>query len=102
MTINSKKKENLLEDYGLKPVPAEKRKHWLSIGVVWVGVAIVMSALLRGMMVGMGLGRISRVLLAFVFGELILIIMMALSGYIGARTGLSTPLIARTAFGDVG
>ncbi len=91
-----------LEDYGLTPVPKNKRKHWLSIGVVWVGVAIVMSALLRGMMVGMGLGRISHVILAFFLGELILIIMMALSGYIGARTGLSTPLIARTAFGNVG
>jgi cytosine permease len=94
--------KNFLEDFSLTPVPEKKRKHWLSIGVVWVGVAIVMSALLRGMMVGMGLGRLSHVLLAFLLGEVILIIMMALSGYIGARTGLSTPLVARTAFGNIG
>jgi cytosine permease len=94
--------KGFLEDYGLEPVPQEKRKHWLSIAVVWIGVAIVMSALLRGMIVGMGLGRLSRVILAFLLGEVILIIMMALSGYIGARTGLSTPLIARTAFGNIG
>lgn len=102
MSKVKKEKGSFLEDYSLKPVPLENRKHWLSIGIVWVGVAIVMSALLRGMMVGMGLGRLSCVALAFLLGEAILIVMMALSGYIGARIGLSTPMIARTSFGEIG
>jgi cytosine permease len=92
----------IFEDYSLSEVPKGKREHWLNIALVWVGVAIVMSALLRGMMVGMGLGSIPAVLLAYVLGELILIVMMALTGYIGAKSGLSTPLIARHSFGEVG
>ena len=95
-------KHEALEDYSLKPVPFEKRKPWLGIAMVWVGVAIVMSALLRGMMVGMGLGSIKRVLLAYVLGEVLLIGMMALTGFMGAKRGLSTPLLARISFGKRG
>jgi len=92
----------LFGDYSLKEVPRGKREHWLNIAFVWVGVAIVMSALLRGMMVGMGLGSISSLLLAYALGEGILIVMMGLTGYIGAKLGLSTPLIARRSFGEAG
>jgi cytosine permease len=91
-----------LEDFSLKPVPLAKRKSWIDIAVVWVGVTIVLSALLRGMMVGMGLGSTGRVLLAYLLGEVLLIGMMALTGYLGARHGLSTPLLVRRPFGEKG
>lgn len=91
-----------LEDYSLKEVPFEKRKSWVDVSMVWIGVAIVMSALLRGMMVGMGLGSIQRVILAYILGEVILIGIMTLTGYIGAKLGFSTPLIARVIFGEKG
>jgi cytosine permease len=70
--------------------------------MVWVGVAIVLSALLRGMMIGMGLGSIHRVLLAYLIGEVLLIGMMTLTGFLGARHGLSTPLLVRRSFGERG
>jgi cytosine permease len=91
-----------LDDYSLRPVPLEKRKPWLDIAVVWIGVAVVLSALLRGMMVGLGLGSLGSVLLAYLLGEVLLVGMMALTGFMGAKHGLSTPLLARRPFGEKG
>lgn len=95
-------RQEALEDFSLRPVPADKRKSWVDITMVWVGVAVVLSAMLRGMMVGSGLGSPGRVLLAYGLGELILIFLMSLTGYLGAKTGLSTPLLAARTFGPHG
>ncbi len=92
----------VLEDYSLEPVPSDKRKSWIELAVVWIGIAVVMSAIFRGMMIGMGLGRLSAVALSYILGETILIAIMALTGYIGAKTGLSTSLIANFSFGRIG
>jgi len=97
-----KEESQVLEDYSLEPVPSSKRKSWIELAVVWIGIAVVMSAIFRGMMIGMGLGRLSAVGLSYILGEVILIAIMALTGYIGARTGLSTPLIANFSFGRIG
>jgi cytosine permease len=91
-----------LEDYSLRPVPSGQRRSWFNIAVVWIGVAIVLSALLRGMMVGMGLGSVKAVLLAYLIGEGLLIGVMMLTGFVGAKQGLSTPLLARRPFGERG
>jgi len=61
-----------------------------------------MSAIFRGMMIGLGLGKVSSVILSYILGEFILIAMMGLMGYIGAKTGFSTPLIANFSFGRIG
>lgn len=95
-------KSQILEDYSLESVPEERRKSWIELAVVWIGIAVVMSAIFRGMMIGMGLGRLSAVVLSYLLGEVILIVVMGLTGYIGARTGLSTPLIANHSFGRIG
>jgi cytosine permease len=92
----------VLEDYSLEPVPTEKRRPWIELAVIWIGIAVVMSAIFRGMMIGMGLGRLQAVALSYLLGEVILIAVMALTGYIGARTGFSTPLIANYSFGRIG
>jgi len=96
------KKADVLDDYSLRSVPLDQRKPWIDVAMVWIGVAIVLSALLRGMMVGMGLGSITRVLLAYLLGEVLLVGMMTLTGFMGAQQGLSTPLLARMAFGERG
>ena len=95
-------KAELLEDYSLTPVPLEQRRHWISVAMVWIGVAIVMSAILRGMMIGMGLGSFKSLIAAYLLGEVMLIVMMGLTGFIGAKVGLATPLVARAPFGRVG
>lgn len=83
-------------------MPYDKRRPWIELAVIWIGIAVVMSAIFRGMMIGMGLGRMQAVVLSYLLGEIILIAVMALTGYIGARTGLSTPLIANFSFGRIG
>lgn len=98
----SDEKKEALEDYSLRAVPVERRKSWIDIAMVWIGVAIVLSALLRGMMVGMGLGSLRQVLMAYLLGEVLLIAMMTLTGFMGAKLGLSTPLLARISFGERG
>lgn len=96
------KNHTVLEDFSLEQVPSSQRKPWIDLAMVWIGAAIVVSALLRGMMVGMGLGSIESVLLAYLLGEVLLIGMMALTGFMGAKVGLSTPLLARISFGANG
>lgn len=92
----------LLEDYSLESVPLDRRKSWINLAVIWIGIAVVMSAIFRGMMIGLGLGQISSVVLSYVLGEIILIAMMGMTGFIGAKTGFSTPLIANFSFGRIG
>jgi len=98
----SSKKSEILDDFSLESVPLSKRKPWIDIAMVWIGVAIVLSALLRGMIVGMGLGSLKYVLLAYLLGEVLLIGVMTLTGFMGAKLGVSTPLLARISFGEHG
>lgn len=97
-----KRSSELLEDYSLESVPLDKRKSWINLAVIWIGIAVVMSAIFRGMMIGLGLGTISSVVFSYLLGEIILIAMMGFTGYIGAKTGFSTPLIANFTFGRIG
>jgi cytosine permease len=98
----AKVSEQVLEDFSLEPVPLSHRKSWIDLAIVWIGIAVVMSAIFRGMMIGLGLGKISSVLISYLLGEIILIVVMVFTGYVGAKTGLSTPLIANHSFGRVG
>jgi len=98
----SREASQVLEDFSLESVPLTQRKTWINLAVIWIGIAVVMSAIFRGMMIGLGLGKISSVVFSYVLGEIILIVMMGLTGYIGAKTGFSTPLIANFSFGRIG
>ena len=102
MVKEKRKPSQLLEDFSLEPVPLSQRKSWVNLAVVWIGIAVVMSAIFRGMMIGLGLGKISSVVISYLLGEIILIAMMGLAGYIGAKTGFSTPLLANFSFGRIG
>lgn len=99
---DAKNSQEILEDFSLESVPVSRRKSWLNLAVVWVGIAVVMSAIFRGMMVGLGLGNLSSVMLSYILGEIILIVIMGLTGYLGAKTGFSTPLMANFTFGRIG
>ena len=102
MVKEKREPSQLLEDFSLEPVPLNQRKSWVNLAVVWIGIAVVMSAIFRGMMIGLGLGKISSVVVSYLLGEIILIAMMGLAGYIGAKTGFSTPLLANFSFGRIG
>ena len=75
----NKESSELLEDFSLESVPLEKRKAWINLAVIWIGIAVVMSAIFRGMMIGLGLGKISSVIFSYLLGEIILIAMMGLT-----------------------
>jgi len=98
----SRESSQVLEDFSLESVPLTQRKTWINLAVIWIGIAVVMSAIFRGMMIGLGLGKISSVVVSYILGEIILIVMMGLTGFIGAKTGFSTPLIANFSFGRIG
>jgi cytosine permease len=93
--------KNLVRDYEREPVPEERRKGALSIAVVWLGVGMTIAAFLLGGTVGAGL-TLSQSLVAILAGSLLITIVAAFCGVIGARTGLSTAMVSRFAFGSRG
>jgi cytosine permease len=99
---DKKKSHQVLEDFSLESVPLNQRKTWIDLAVIWIGIAVVMSAIFRGMMIGLGLGNIPSVVLSYTLGEIILVVIMVFTGFVGAQTGFSTPLIANLSFGRIG
>lgn len=88
-------------DYPVTPVPAHARKGFFSIAVVLLGFTVFTPTMLAGASLGP----------AFTFGKLVLVILagsavlgayVALMGWVGARTGLTTVVMARYTFGSRG
>lgn len=88
-------------DYPVTPVPAHARKSFFSLAVVLVGFTIFTPTMLAGAVIGP----------AFAFGDLLLVILggsvilgayVALLGWVGARTGLTTVVMARYTLGTSG
>ncbi len=98
---DSEKTEQMFKDFEREPVPAELRKNWLEMGLVWVGIGMCLAALMLGGVVGFGLDLTSAAG-AILLGSLVLTIINALCSIVGADTGLSTAMIGRFAFGDIG
>lgn len=94
-------KQGLLEDYALKPVPAQQRKSLYANLTTWSGWVISISAFLVGGQVGKGLS-VGRGFAAIILGNLFLALVAGFIGNIGARTGLSTTVAARMVFGKKG
>ncbi len=93
--------EALLEDYERDRVPQEKTKSWLQMGLVWAGVGISLGLLITGGAIGAGL-TLPQSLGASLLGGVVLSLVAALIGVIGANTKLSTAMIGRFTFGDKG
>lgn len=88
-------------NYSLGPVPAAARKGVLPLTFVMLGLTFFSASMLAGGQLGAGLS-FNDFFLAVFFGNLILGIYTAALGYIGAKTGLSTHLLARFSFGVKG
>ncbi len=88
------------EDVALSPVPLENRQNWITPAVIFGGLEFCVPVLMIGasLIGAFGLmGMIPVVLvtfLVFTWGG------NAVCGYIGAKTGLSSSVIARQGFGD--
>lgn len=91
----------LFQDYARDPVPAERGVRGWHIAVIYVGVALTLPAYLTGGQVGLNVGLIGGILAALIAG-LVLAAVGVTTGYIGAKTRLSTYMISRHAFGRTG
>jgi len=90
------------EDYPLSPVPASDRKSFWSLAPLLMGFTLYSGTLFAGGLVGPAFKFFPDLVGLIVLGNLILGLYSALLGFIAARTGLSTVLMARFSFGNIG
>ena len=96
-------KQSLIEeDYPLSPVPLSARKSLWSLGPLLMGFTLYSGTLFAGGLVGPAFKFFPDLVGLIVLGNLILGSYAAALGYIAAQTGLSTVLMARFSFGNVG
>ena len=93
-------KNSAVDNELMTPVPLDQRQNWITPAVIFGGLEFSVSVMMIGatLIGGFGLkGMVLPVLVAFLvltwFGN-------AVSGYMGAKTGLSSSIIARQGFGD--
>ena len=89
------------EDYPLSAVPWSDRKPFWSLSLLLMGFALTSTTLFAGGAIGpaFSFGQIISIIL---IGNLILGVYCAALGYIAAQSGLTTVLMARFSFGNVG
>lgn len=90
------------EDYPLSPVPETARKSILSLAPILVGFTLYSGTLFAGGLVGPSFQFWPDLIGIVLLGNLILGVYAALLGFIAGQTGLTTVLMARFSFGNVG
>lgn len=88
-------------DYPVTPVPAHARKSFFSLAVVLVGFTIFTPTMLAGAQLGPAFS-FDDLLLVVLAGSAILGAYVALLGWVGAKTGLTTVVMARYTLGTAG
>ncbi|MEL7350017.1 MAG: cytosine permease [Cyanobacteria bacterium P01_A01_bin.116] len=89
------------EDYPLSAVPWSDRKPFWSLSLLLMGFALTSTTLFAGGAIGPAFS-FGQILTIIVIGNLILGAYCAALGYIAAQSGLTTVLMARFSFGNVG
>ena len=95
------KKVSIDHDFSLQAVPNSNKKGFLPMFAVMLGFTFFSASMWTGGTLGTGL-NIDQFLLAVLLGNLILGVYTSSLGYIAAKTGLSTHLLARYSFGEKG
>ncbi|MDN7119798.1 cytosine permease [Nocardioides sp. ChNu-153] len=88
-------------DYPVTPVPAHARKSLFSLAVVLLGFTVFTPTMLAGAELGNAF-PLADLLWVILLGSLILGAYVAVLGWIGARTGLTTVVMARYTLGTSG
>ncbi len=88
-------------DYPVTPVPAHARKSFFSVAVVLLGFTVFTPTMLAGAAIGPAFS-FGDLLLVIGVGSLILGAYVAVIGWIGSRTGLTTVVMARYTLGSRG
>ncbi|MEO1589692.1 MAG: cytosine permease [Cyanobacteria bacterium J06632_22] len=89
------------EDYPLSPVPLSARKPFWSLSLLLMGFALTSTTLFAGGSLGPAFS-FPQLLGLILFGNLILGVYCAALAYIACRSGLTTVLMARFSFGNLG
>ncbi|MGY1639747.1 cytosine permease [Geodermatophilus sp. SYSU D00703] len=88
-------------DYPVTPVPAHARKSFFSVAVVLLGFTVFTPTMLAGAALGPAF-RFRDLVLVILAGSAILGTYVAVMGWIGARTGLTTVVMSRYTLGSRG
>lgn len=89
------------KDYALAPVPQNARRPWWEITFVTSGFCLAVSGMFAGAALSAGLS-LKQIIIAILVGNTVLALYGGLTGSIGARTGVSTIMLSRYAFGRHG
>ncbi len=89
------------EDYPLSAVPFSDRKPFWSLSLLLMGFALTSTTLFAGGAIG-PVFSFSQLITVILVGNLILGAYCAALGYIASQSGLTTVLMARFSFGNVG
>jgi cytosine permease len=100
-TVQAADGEKVDPDYPLQVVPAHARKSVLSLGLVLLGFTFFTPTMLAGAGIATAF-TFGQFVAVAVVGALVLGVYVSALGAIGARTGLTTVVMARYAFGDRG
>ena len=90
------------EDFPLTAVPLRSRKPIWSLAPILIGFTLYSGTLFAGGLVGANFRFFPDLVGLIVLGNLILGLYAGGLGYIAAKTGLSTVLMARSSFGEFG
>lgn len=88
-------------DYELSAVPANQRKSFFSLTIVWTGFVFVITSMMAGGGLAAGL-NFKDIILATFLGNLFLSVIAILVSVIACKTGLTFALITRYSFGAKG
>ena len=86
------------DNFSLKPVPQSERKGVVALTFVMLGLTFFSASMWTGGTLGTSLNY-NDFWLAVIIGNLMLGVYTSLLGYIGAKTGLTTHILARYSFG---
>ncbi|MFD1852036.1 cytosine permease [Oceanobacillus bengalensis] len=89
------------KEFSLQPVPQSNRRGFWKMLAVMMGLTFFSASMLSGGELGMGL-TFTQFILVVLAGNLILGLYTGALAYIASKTGLSTHLLARYAFGEKG
>lgn len=100
--VVAEKAQSKDEDFPLTPVPIGMRKSIWSLAPILIGFTLYSGTLFGGGLVGPNFRFFPDLVGLIILGNLILGLYAGSLGYIAADTGLSTVLMARSSFGEVG
>ncbi|MGB5354687.1 MAG: cytosine permease, partial [Woeseia sp.] len=89
------------QEFATEPVPADRTVGWLRVGLISAMVAFSLPTFVAGAEIFLATDNRSA-LSAILIGCALLTFIAAMSGSIGARTHLSSYMLARVAFGTRG